>query len=66
LIRRGELDQTIDVVAFAKHLEAACIATVESGVMTRDLASLVGASQPAASTRHFLDAVDKTLRSALG
>jgi isocitrate dehydrogenase len=66
LIRRGEIDRTADVVAFAKHLEAACIATVESGVMTRDLAGLVGASQPAASTRHFLDAVDKALRSALG
>jgi isocitrate dehydrogenase len=40
LSRRGELDGTPDVVAFAKKLESAVIRTIESGVMTKDLAAI--------------------------
>lgn len=36
--KRGELDQTPNVVAFANRLEKAVIETIESGVMTGDLA----------------------------
>ena len=37
LARRGELDETPSVIAFAKALEAAVIETIESGQMTKDL-----------------------------
>ena len=40
LARRGELDGTPDVIAFAKKLEAAVIETIEGGEMTKDLTLL--------------------------
>ncbi len=40
LRKRGELDNTPDLVAFADKLEKASIQTIEEGVMTGDLASL--------------------------
>ena len=40
LRKRGELDGTPALSAFADKLEAACLKTVEDGVMTGDLALL--------------------------
>ena len=40
LARRGELDGLSGLTAFAKRLEQAAVAAIESGVMTGDLASL--------------------------
>ena len=40
LAKRGELDGNSELVAFAKKLEAATIATIESGYMTGDLIPL--------------------------
>lgn len=40
LKKRGELDGTPELVAFAEKLEAATIATIESGYMTGDLVPL--------------------------
>ncbi|MDE6557983.1 MAG: NADP-dependent isocitrate dehydrogenase [Clostridia bacterium] len=40
LAKRGELDGIPELTAFAKKLEAATIATIESGYMTGDLISL--------------------------
>ena len=40
LRKRGELDETPALVEFADKLEAATIATIESGVMTGDLAAM--------------------------
>ncbi len=37
LRKRGELDETPELCAFADKLEKACIDTIESGVMTKDL-----------------------------
>src|SRR6185437_6125520 len=42
LAHRGKLDNTPDVIKFADTLEDSVIGTVESGKMTKDLASLVG------------------------
>ena len=58
---RGQFDNTPDVVQFADRLEAACIQTVESGKMTKDLAALVGKDQPWLITKDFLTAVRDTL-----
>ena len=35
---RGQFDDQPEVVAFAEKLEQACVATVEGGEMTKDLA----------------------------
>ena len=59
LRKRGELDELDDLVDFADLLEEATIATIESGVMTRDLALLwegEAEAQPVDSTA-FLDAI---------
>lgn len=58
---RGRFDGTPAVCDFARDLEAACIETIEGGAMTKDLAVLVGASQPWLTTKLFLDAVGQTL-----
>ena len=43
-----------------------CVATVESGKMTKDLAILIGDKQPWLTTEQFLDALDTNLRAKLG
>ena len=40
LRKRGELDGISDLMTFADNLENACIQTVESGIMTKDLIGL--------------------------
>lgn len=62
---RGRLDHTPEIREFARDLEGAAIETVESGVMTRDLAVLIAPNQPFTTTRQFLVAVDRTLRQRL-
>ena len=59
LKHRGALDGTPDVTAFAQTLEDVVIRTVESGAMTKDLASLVGPSQPWMTTEEFLGQLDE-------
>ena len=56
--RRGELDKTPDVVAFARKLERVVIDTIEGGVMTKDLAAIAD-PRPAkySLTEEFLDQV---------
>ncbi len=61
LEHRGKVDDTPDVVTFAQTLERVCVDTVESGVMTKDLALLVGHDQPYLDTQAFLDALDTQL-----
>ena len=62
---RGKMDGTPDVVKFAETLERVCVEVVESGRMTKDLATLIGADQPFLSTEAFMDAVDRELRARL-
>lgn len=62
---RGQFDETPEVVAFADALEQVCVATVESGKMTKDLAILIGPDQPWLTTEAFLDAIDEGLRARL-
>ncbi len=65
LEHRGKLDSTPEVVGFAETLERVCVQTVESGVMTKDLALLVGPDQAWATTEDFLAALDQNLAAAL-
>jgi isocitrate dehydrogenase len=62
---RGKFDGTPDVVAFADALEKVCVATVESGRMTKDLAILISDKQPWLTTEQFLDALDSELKKKL-
>ena len=62
---RGRLDETPEVVAFAERLEQVCIETVEAGLMTKDLALLIGPEQPFQTTEEFLASVDERLALAM-
>ncbi len=66
LAYRGKFDDTPDVTAFADTLERVCIETVESGFMTKDLASLIGKQQKFLNTQDFLDKIDSNLKIAMG
>ena len=62
LKKRGELDETPDLCSFADTLERACLATIESGRMTKDLAALWENGTPQVLTSgEFLAAVRDTL-----
>lgn len=68
LAKRGELDGTPDVVAFAESLERACIDTVDvDGIMTKDLALSCGRKDRDAwvVTTQYLDAVERRLKASL-
>jgi isocitrate dehydrogenase len=66
LMHRGKLDGNQALIDFAQTLEDVVIATVESGKMTKDLASLVSDSQPYLTTEDFLAAIDDNLKAKLG
>ena len=64
IAKRGELDRTPDVVAFAQALEKAVIATVEEGVMTKDLMLIAEPKvERYALTGEFIDAVAGRMKS---
>ncbi|MEO1709778.1 MAG: NADP-dependent isocitrate dehydrogenase [Pseudomonadota bacterium] len=65
LKHRAKLDDNADLAKFAQTLEDVCVATVEGGQMTKDLALLIGPDQPWLSTTGFLDAVDQNLQKAM-
>ncbi len=65
LAKRGELDGTPEVVAFAKQLEAAVVSTIESGIMTGDLAAMSSFPATAVTTEAFIDAVAARLATSL-
>ena len=57
LCKRGELDGNQALCAFAKALEKACIDTVEEGLVTGDLAALIGPTAKKLTSLQFLRAV---------
>ncbi len=65
LAHRAKLDDNHDLTAFATALEKVCVATVEGGQMTKDLAILVGPEQPWLTTQEFLAALDTNLQAAM-
>ncbi|MBP3884361.1 MAG: NADP-dependent isocitrate dehydrogenase [Olsenella sp.] len=61
LRKRGELDETPELVDFANHLERATVSTIEAGKMTGDLALITSIENPTKlSTRNFILAVRET------
>ena len=61
LRKRGELDGTPDLCAFADRLETASLQTIESGIMTGDLTALAIGPHRRASTQTFLEEIAKRL-----
>ena len=67
LRKRGELDELPELVAFADKLEAACIETLNQGIMTKDLVGLVveGTKTQAVNSIDFIKAIRKNLEATL-
>ena len=66
LKHRGKLDDTPEVTQFAEDLERVCVATVESGKMTKDLALLIGPDQNWLTTEGFFEAIVENLEAKMG
>ena len=65
LRKRGELDETPELVEFADRLERATIDTIESGRMTGDLARITTLPDPCVlGTEEFILAIRDTMESA--
>ena len=65
LYHRGKMDGNEDLKKFVKTLENVCIKTVENGLMTKDLAILIGPSSKYLTTNQFLDEIDGNLKKKL-
>ena len=67
LRKRGELDGLTDLVDFANKLEAACLQTLNDGIMTKDLVGLVapGTQVTSVSSLEFLKAIRERLEKKL-
>ncbi|KAI4447481.1 Isocitrate dehydrogenase [NADP] [Eubacterium plexicaudatum ASF492] len=62
LRKRGEMDGIAELAAFADNLEKACIATIESGKMTKDLALITELEQPTVlNSEQFIKEIRKAL-----
>jgi len=67
---RGQLDNNQELIRFSKALEEVCVETVESGIMTKDLAVCVHGNKVKHGdhyvyTEEFLDALDSNLQAKL-
>ncbi|MBQ7335269.1 MAG: NADP-dependent isocitrate dehydrogenase [Clostridia bacterium] len=67
LRKRGELDELPELVQFADDLEGACIDTLNSGVMTKDLVGLVvpGTQTTAVNSKDFIAAIRANLEKRM-
>jgi len=64
LAHRGKLDSNQKLIDFSKSLEKVCIATVEKGSMTKDLAILISPTNKYLTTNQFLEVINGTLKKA--
>ena len=67
---RGQLDNNQELIRFSKALEEVCVETVESGIMTKDLAVCVHGNKVKHGehyvyTEEFLDVLDSNLQKKL-
>ncbi len=67
LRKRGEMDGLADLAMFADKLEAACIKTLDDGIMTKDLVGLVapGIKATAVNSKDFILAIKERLAASL-
>ncbi len=66
---RGELDNNSELIAFCQTLEAVCVETIESGLMTKDLALCIHGKDLRESdyltTEQFIHILEENLRKKL-
>jgi isocitrate dehydrogenase len=66
LEHRGKLDNTPDVIGFARKVEEVCVEAVEGGEMTKDLSLLIGGeAAPWQTTEEFLATLDRRLQEKM-
>ncbi len=66
LRKRGELDSLPELCAFADKLEQACLSTIESGKMTKDLALITTLEDPTVlNSEGFIQAIRGALEALL-
>ena len=65
LSHRGKLDSNDELIKFSNTLEKVCVETVESGSMTKDLATLISTTTKYLTTNQFLEKIDNTLKNKL-
>jgi isocitrate dehydrogenase len=65
LKHRAKLDDNAELARFAQLLETVTVDTIESGLMTKDLALLVGDQQAWLSTSGFIDKIATNLEKAM-
>ena len=69
LRKRGELDNLPELMAFADKLEAACIKTLNDGIMTKDLTGLVipeaKDTVKAVNSKEFIAAIRERLEASI-
>ncbi|EOS26150.1 isocitrate dehydrogenase, NADP-dependent [Lachnospiraceae bacterium 3-1] len=64
LRKRGELDNLPDLCTFADNLDQACLSTIESGKMTKDLALITTLENPTVlNSEGFIRAIRETLET---
>ena len=68
---RGKLDGNDELIRFSEALEEVCVATVESGKMTKDLAVIIHGNKVNHGehylyTEEFLEALNQGLKEKLG
>ncbi|MDP6474672.1 MAG: NADP-dependent isocitrate dehydrogenase [Alphaproteobacteria bacterium] len=66
LSHRAKLDENDALARFAETLEQTCVATVEGGEMTKDLALLVPGKPRHLNSKDFLEAIASKLEAAMG
>ena len=65
LSHRAKLDENDALARFAETLEQVCVATVEGGEMTKDLALLVPGDAKWLNSRDFLEAIARNLEAKM-
>ncbi len=66
LSHRAKLDENDALARFAETLEQTCVATVEGGEMTKDLALLVPGDTKWLNSKDFLEAIARNLEVKMG
>ena len=66
LSHRAKLDENDALARFAQTLEQVCVATVEGGEMTKDLALLVPGDTKWLNSKDFLEAIARNLEAKMG
>ncbi|MFP6689239.1 MAG: NADP-dependent isocitrate dehydrogenase [Alphaproteobacteria bacterium] len=66
LSHRAKMDENDVLARFAQTLERVCVATVEGGEMTKDLALLVSGDTKWLNSKDFLEAIARNLETEMG